>query len=116
MASISPDLSTLEEPRVAERVGGDQEDVEVCERDAEQGDPGQQHVPAVEPGDDAPGPVADGVLGEVLEAAAHDVPAGVAGGGVQPQEGGVGDQYQRADAHVAPLAGRVAEAEDRVPG
>ncbi len=45
-----------------------------------------------------------GCLEKCLSRAPGDVPAGVAGQGVQPQQCRVHDQDQRAQAHVAPLA------------
>src|SRR3712207_5769334 len=47
-----------EEPRVGERAGGEQQDVEVGEGDAEQRHPRVLHVVGVQPGDGGPEPVA----------------------------------------------------------
>src|SRR3954463_12407230 len=71
---------------VVDAVGADHPDVHVGERDTEQGDPGELHVAVVELGHPGPEPVAHRVLGEVVEAAAHDVPAAVAAQAVQPQQ------------------------------
>ncbi|MFM8349983.1 MAG: hypothetical protein ACKN9D_02860, partial [Actinomycetales bacterium] len=67
-------------------------------------------------GDPGPHPVADRVRGEVLEPTAEGMSAGVAGQRVQPQQGRIGDQDQRADADMTPLALMVAERDDRIPG
>ena len=96
--------------------GGEQEDVEVGEGDAEQRRPGELHVLGVQPRDQRPEPVAQRVPGEVVEPAADDVPAGVAGQRVEPEQGRVGQQDQRAEAHVPPRAGLVAEGEHGVVG
>src|SRR3954447_9151098 len=78
-----------EEPGVGDRAAGHQEDVEVGERDAEQGDPGERRMAGVQPRDHRPEPVAQRVPGEGVEPAADDVPARMAGQRVQPQQGGV---------------------------
>ena len=73
-------------------------------------------VRGVECRDPAPQPVAHRVLGEVPEPASDDVPAGVAADRVDPDQRGVDQQDQRAEAHVAPLPVLVAEGDDRVEG
>src|SRR5215210_4129896 len=105
-----------EEPEIGDRVGGQEEDVGVGDRDAEQREPGELRVRGVQPRDLGPELVAHRVLREVVEPAADDVPARVAGQRVEPQQGRVGEEDERAEAHVAPLAGLVAEPEDRVVG
>ena len=67
-----------EEPRVVDRAGRQQVDVEVDQGDGEQGVPGVPGVLGVELRDPGPQLVADRVLGEVPQPAADDVPAGVA--------------------------------------
>src|SRR4029453_8184604 len=68
-----------EEPKVRDRVRGQQEDVEVGEGDAEQREPRELHVPAVESRHHPPRLVAQRVLREVVDPAADDV-AGRGGG------------------------------------
>src|SRR3954468_19289377 len=102
--SSSISRAPSEEAEVGDRVRGEQEDVEVGERDAEQRGPGELHVVGVQPRDDRPEAVAQRVPGEVVEPAAHDVPAGVAGQRVEPEQTGVDQQHECAEAHVAPPA------------
>src|SRR5436190_14701056 len=106
------------EPRVVERAGRDQHHVEVGERDGEQRQPGVLGVVGIERGDPAPHPVADRVLAEVAELAADDVPAGVAGQRVQPDQDDVDQEDQRAEPHVetARLTLLRAEGQERVVG
>ena len=56
------------------------------------------------------------MLGEVLQASAHDVPTGVARRRVQPQESRVCGENQGADTHMTPLALAVAEGNQDVVG
>src|SRR4051794_30940794 len=106
--SSSISRAPSEEAKVGDRARGEQEDVEVGERDAEQRRPGELHVVGVQTRDDCPEAVAQRVPGEVVEAPADDVPARVAGQRVEPQQPGVEQQDQRAQSHVAPRAGLVA--------
>src|SRR5438309_2334037 len=103
-----------EEAKVGDRAGGEQEDVEVGERDAEQRGPGELHVVGVQPRDDGPELVAERVPGEVVEPAADDVPARVARQRVEPQQPGVGQQHEGAQPHVPPRPGPVPEGHHRV--
>src|SRR5215469_16842442 len=105
----------LEEPWVGERPGSNQPDVQVGKQHPEQRDPGELHVLGVELGDLGPHPVPDWMLGEVLQPAASYVTAGVAGQRIQPQQGCVDDQNERAEAHVAPLAAVVTESKYCIP-
>ena len=100
--------------RSDDRAGGEEEDVEVGERDAEQRGPGELHVPAVELGHQPPRLVAQRVLGEVVDPAADDVPARVARQRVEEEQHRVDQQDHRAEPHVAPRAGLVAERQDGV--
>src|SRR5882672_9723102 len=74
------------EPQVGEPAGGHGHYVEVGQRQGAQGDPGQQHVPAIQLGHEDPELVPHRVLGEVLEPPAGDVPAGVAAQRVGPEQ------------------------------
>src|SRR3954464_10828510 len=114
--SSSISRAPSEEAKVGDRVRGEQEDVEVGERDAEQRRPGELHVVGVQPRDDRPEAVAQRVPREVVEPAADDVPAGVAGQRVEPQQAGVGQQDERPETHVPPGAGLVAEGQHDVVG
>src|SRR5215468_5316422 len=76
--------SSVDETRVGEPTGGHGHDVEVGDGERCQRRPGEAHVVTVELGHEAPGAVAHRMLGEVLEAAADDVPARVAGNRVCP--------------------------------
>src|SRR3954449_2422702 len=100
--SSSISRAPSEEAKVGDRVRGEQEDVEVRERDAEQRRPGELHVVGVQPRDDRPEPVAQRMPGEVVQPPPDDVPAGVAGQRVEPQQAGIGEQHQRAESHVTP--------------
>src|SRR5262245_42737908 len=102
------------QPRVADDAGRDQPDIQVGQGHEDQADPGPARVPGVEGRHLAPHPVADGGLGEAVEAAAAEVPAGVAGQGVEGQEDGVDEQDYGAEADAPPV-GEV-ERPQRVPG
>src|ERR671920_1504590 len=71
------------QPRVAENTAGHQPHVDVGEGHEDQADPGQEHVAGVQGRHLAPHPVADRGLGEAVQAAAAQVPAGVAAQGVE---------------------------------
>src|SRR5664279_1099988 len=105
-----------EEAKIADGAVRQQGDVQIGDDQPAQRHPGQQHVPAVQFRDLLPHPVSAGVTREMLELAAHDVPAGMAGQGVQPDQCGVDQQDDGAEANVAPLALRVPESQDRVVG
>src|SRR4051794_17967446 len=98
--------SSVEEAQVGDPVGRHSHDVGVGQHQRAEGDPGELHVLGVQLGHDAPRLVADRVLGEVLELAADDVPAGVAGRRVGPQQDHVADQddVAQAEAEAAALA------------
>src|SRR3954462_11992204 len=116
---VSGEVSVIsEEPRVVERAGRDQEHVQIGDRDGEQREPGVLGVVGVQPRDPIPHPVADRVLAEVPELATHDVAARVARERVQPDQDDVGQEDQRAEAHVdtARLALGRPEGEDGVVG
>src|SRR5829696_2733267 len=102
------------QPRVAENTAGHQPHIDVGEGHEDQADPGQRHVAGVEDRHLAPRPVPDRVAGEVVEPPPAQVPAGVAGQRVQPQEEGVDQQHHRAQAD-APALGEV-EGPQGVPG
>ena len=68
----------------------------------------------VQPRHEGPHLVADRVLREVPQPSAGDVPAGVAGQRVEPDERDVPEHEEGAEAHVAPLPVLVAERQDRV--
>src|SRR5215208_7613255 len=70
-------------PRVADDASGHQPDVDVGEGHEDQADPGQEHVAGVQGRHLAPHPVAGRGLGEAVEPAPAQVPAGVAGHGVE---------------------------------
>src|SRR5690606_15275968 len=91
-----------EEARIVEDAGGDEIHVEVGERHAQQRGPGQLHVAGVQAPHPLPHPVAHRMPGEVLQLPADDVPAGVAGDRVQPDQHDVGQEAERAEPHVAP--------------
>ena len=75
------------ESQVGDGAAGHQHDVEVGEHQRPQRDPRELLVVDVELADLGPHPVPRRVLGEVLEPSAHDVPAGVAGDGVESTAG-----------------------------
>src|SRR5437868_2170268 len=64
--------SALEEPQVPDGAGGHQADVEVGGGDADHADPGDEHVPFVEPGHELPEAVPGRLLGQAVEAAPAD--------------------------------------------
>src|SRR5262249_33017583 len=76
----------LEEPRVVDRPGRQQPDVEVGQRHPHQARPRIHHVPGVQPAEELPRPEPDGRLGELVQAAAAQVPAGVTRQRVQPDQ------------------------------
>src|SRR4051812_40929497 len=78
--------SSSEEPRVVERAGRQQEDVEIHQGHGEQRVPREVRVPRVQLGHERPQLVADRVLGEVPQAATDDVSTGVAGELVEPDQ------------------------------
>src|SRR6185312_13336730 len=80
-----------DDPKVGDPAGGHGHDVEVRQDQGAEGDPGQLHVLLVELGHVSPGAVADRVLGEVPQPAADDVPAGMAGHRVRPEQDHVDD-------------------------
>src|SRR4051812_19815103 len=92
--------ASSEEPRVVERPGGQQRDVEVHQRDREQRVPRVLSVAGVELRDPGPELVADRMLAEVAQPAAGDVPAGVARERVEPDQHDVDEHEQRAEPHV----------------
>src|SRR4030095_9293050 len=75
-----------DDPQVGDPAGGHGHDVEVRHQQGAAGGPGQLHVLGVELGHETPGAVADRVLGEVPQPAADDVPAGMAGHRVRPEQ------------------------------
>src|SRR3954468_14338572 len=107
--------SLVEEAQVGDPVGGNRHDVGVGQHQRAERDPRQLHVLAVQLRHQGPGLVAHRVLREVLQLAADDVPAGVAGRRVGPQQDHVRDQddVAQAEAEAAALA---VERLDRVPG
>src|SRR5690242_4032103 len=107
---------TLEESRIAERPGGEAADVKVRDHEPDQRSPGQLGVPGVHPGDQRPGSIPDRMRRKVLEPAAGYVPARVAGERIGPDQARVDEQDHAAEPHVPPLAVRVAEGVDCVPG
>src|SRR5262249_56071184 len=75
MTDSVPALS-LEEPRVCEDPAGHQPDVQVGEEHEAERDPGELHVPGIQPRDDRPRLVSNRALGEDLQPAASDVAPG----------------------------------------
>src|SRR4051794_34383679 len=86
----------LEEPRFGDGAAGEQEDVEVGDRHREQRVPGELRVVHVDLRDPGPELVAHRVLGEVPQPATDRVAARVAGERVEPDEGDVDHEDQRA--------------------
>ena len=56
------------------------------------------------------------MLGEVLEATANGVTAGVTRKRIEPKESGVRKEHQCADLHVAPFAFRILKGQERIIG
>src|SRR5207302_10537298 len=96
-------LGHLEEPQVPDGAVGDEADVEVGGGDPDQTDPGDEHVPLVEPGHELPQPVPGRFLGETVQPTTADVAAGVAGQHVGAEQDGVDQEDDGADAHTEPV-------------
>src|ERR1700733_10578863 len=110
-ASVSVISASVNESQVTDRAAGDEHDVQVGQHQRAQGDPGELHVPGVQPGDPGRELVAQRVPGEVLQPSAGDVPARVAGQRVAPQQDHIGQHDQGAEAEAeAPV--RAAEGLD----
>ncbi len=93
----------MDEAQVGEGSAGDQCDVEVGSGECGEGDPRQCHVATVQCGHLNPEPVPHGMLGEVLQPTAGDVPAGVARQRVGPQHDDVDPQDHVAHAKLETL-------------
>jgi hypothetical protein len=76
----------VKDPWVWEGAAGHEQDVQVGQHQRAERDPGQLHVPRIQPRDPGLGPVTHRVPGEALQAAAGDVPAGVAAERVPPRQ------------------------------
>src|SRR5690348_2216382 len=103
-----------DDPQAGDPAGGHGQDVEVRHHQGAESGPGQLHVLPVELGHETPGAVADRVLGEVPQPATDDVPAGVAGHRVGPEQDHVDPQDVRVEPASDPT--RRMEREDRVDG
>src|SRR5262245_49977968 len=95
----------VEEAQVGDPACGDSHDVRVGEDHREKGRHRVRAVPRVELGHEVPEPVAQRVLGEMLEPTADDMPAGMAGKRVSPQHHQVNpdDHRTETDAEAAVL-------------
>src|SRR5665213_1981736 len=89
-----------EEPRVVDGAAGHQPDVDVGQADEDEAHPGQAHVVLVEQADPLPHPVAGRPLGHGVEMAPAQMATGVAGEEVRPQQNGVDEQDEGAEAQT----------------